>query len=202
MDVGHIVFLVIFGVMLIAGAILAARSIFALGRLTGMQQAIYGMTTGISTHHERAGEPIPEPVATCIDKMKANVAKAPNARKKCDAYSYHFRRLGDVTGEAAWNAGFDAGHRITSPQDGEIRVDLAITDLMQIRRLANVGFEKMVWDKDSPFAFEDQNDAEEATQAIERLEFRIPKEQRDPDYPHAHSFNRQTMIWRRWPSEK
>jgi hypothetical protein len=60
----------------------------------------------------------------------------------------------------------------------------------------------MVWEKDSPFAFKDQKEAETATQAIERLEFYIRKELRNPDDPYAHSFNRQTMIWRRWPSEK
>jgi hypothetical protein len=53
--------------------------------------------------------------------------------------------------------------------------------------------------RDGPLAFRDQKDAEEATHAIERLEFYIPKDPSDSD-PYALSFNRQTMIWNRWPS--
>jgi hypothetical protein len=161
------------------------------------------MTRGVSSHYEREGEPIPEDVATCIDKMKANVARAPNAREKCVAYEVHLWTLGNVTGEAAWQGGFDAGSRFfNTPSEGHIRIELTVGDLMQVLRLADVGFGKLICDKESAIAFKDQKNAEAATQAIERLEFYTPKELRNPGDPYAHSFNRQAMIWRRWPSEK
>jgi hypothetical protein len=71
---------------------------------------------------------------------------------------------------------------------------------MNIHRLAHFGFENMMRDKE--FTFRDKKDAEEATHAIGRLEHRLPKQQHDPNDPRALSFNRQTMIWDRWSSEK
>jgi hypothetical protein len=119
MDAGYIFLVVVYGAMLIAGAVYVAISIFAHGRLMGIEETLYKVTSGIGSHYERAGEPIPEPVATCIDKMKAIVAKARNAREKCAAYNYHVGHVGDVTGEASLQAGFDAGRRFyTTPSEG------------------------------------------------------------------------------------
>jgi hypothetical protein len=202
MDAGHIVFLIILGAMLIVTAVLAMRSIYAQGQLAGTRKAVYEMTRGISTHYEHDDQPLPERVAKCVDEMNASITRAPNAREKCHAYQNHFWGLGNVMGEAAWQDGFEAGHRFIAPKSGEVRVDLAIEDLMEIRRLADFGFENMIWNRDSPFTFKDEKEAEAATHAIERFEFHIPKERRDPSDPYAHSFNRQTMIWRRWPSNK
>jgi hypothetical protein len=82
-------------------------------------------------------------------------------------------------------------------------VDLSLKDLVTLRLLAHDGFEHRVWDKEGTFAFKSKEEAEEATHAIGRLEFRIPKSLRpDPDDPYAWSFNRQTSIWTRWPSDR
>jgi hypothetical protein len=140
--------------------------------------------------------------------MKAQAAKAGSAHAKCEVYMGHSWDLGNVMGEAAWQRGFDAGRRFfTTPSDGEIRVNLSPAELMKVHWLAHVGFEYLVEHTESTFAFKDlafkdQKEAEEATHAIEHLEFYIPKTHRDPTDPYALSFNRQTSIWRRWPSEE
>jgi hypothetical protein len=45
-------------------------------------------------------------------------------------------------------------------------------------------------------------DAEEASSAVETLEFRKPKEWINQSDPYLFSFSRARMIWQRWPSEK
>jgi hypothetical protein len=202
MDLAFSIIGIIAAILLAAAVISAARGIFARGRLQGIEEAIYELARGVSAHYEQEGEPIPERVGKCIDEMKARVAKAGGAQAKCHAFKVHFWDLGNVMGEAAWQNGFEAGQRFTDPRESEIRVDLPLKELMNIRWLAHFGFENMVGNQDGPFTFKDEKDAEEATHAIERLEFYIPKERRDPSDPYALSFNRQTMIWNRWPSEK
>jgi hypothetical protein len=93
-------------VLLAAMMISAVRGIFAFGQLQGFREAIDQLTRGVSLHYERDGEPLPEDVAKCVDKMKAGVAKGRNAQEKCEAYRVHLQGFGDVMGEAAWQAGF------------------------------------------------------------------------------------------------
>jgi hypothetical protein len=52
----------------------------------------------------------------------------------------------------------------------------------------------MVFDRNDTFAFKDEKDADDAQSAIENLEFKMPKEWRDPDDPYAFSFSRQRII--------
>jgi hypothetical protein len=187
-------------IWLAVAALSAAREIFAWGRLRGIEEATYELTGGVSAHYETNGKPIPKRVAKRIGDVKAWVSKASGTREKSRAYRMHLRNLGHAMGVAAWRDGFEAGQRITDPKDGDMRIDLSLKELMNIHRLAHFGFENMMWDKE--FTFRDKKDAEEATHAIERLERRLPKQQRNPNDPRALSFNRQTMIWDRWSSEK
>jgi hypothetical protein len=115
-----------------------ARGFFARGRLQGTREAMSEIVRGVSQHYEHDDKPLPEPVGKCIDKMKAQVAGAPNAEEKCEAYQVHFWKLGNVMGEAAWQEGCEAGQRFDHPRDGEMRVDLSLKELMSIRRLASV----------------------------------------------------------------
>jgi hypothetical protein len=191
-----------FAVVGLVGVVSGAREVFARGRLQGMRGAMYEITRGVSSHYEHEGKDIPERVAKCVDETKNMVGKAKTVQQKCEAYRINFWSLGNVMGEAAWQDGFEEGQRFTDPRDGEIRVDLTSKELVNIHWLAHYGFENMIWNKDGPFTFKDENDAERATHAIERLETNMPKQYRDEDDPYAQSFNRQTMIWDRWPSSK
>lgn len=104
--------------------------------------------------------------------------------------------------EAAWQDGFEAEERSMESQNSKIRVDLSLKELMKIRRLVHFSFENMMPNKGGPFAFKVEKEAQEATNSILQLEFCIPKELHDSSDPYALSFNRQTMIWKRWPSEE
>jgi hypothetical protein len=186
----------------VAAAIVVMRWVYVWGHLIGIRETLFEVTRGVSTHYERKGEEIPETVAKAVDDMKAYVAKAKTAAAKCEAYRAHLWRLGDVMGGAAWGQGFEAGQRWTAPSDGEIRVDLTLKELRNLCWLAHFGFENMMWQTDGSFTFSDQKDANEATRAIEALERCTPDADRDPSDPYALAFNRQTMIWERWPAEK
>jgi hypothetical protein len=192
----------IVGIVAVILLVAALRRIFAWGWLQGAKEATHELTRGVSTHYEHEGEPIPERVGNYIDEMKARLRKATGTPAKCDVHRAYFWGLGNVTGEAAWHSGFEAGRQFARPQKDEVLVDLSPSELMNLRWLAHFGFENMMRRKDGPFIFKNEKEAVAATHAIERLEFHIQKQERDQSDPYALSFNRQTMIWDRWPSEK
>jgi hypothetical protein len=191
---------IIAAIWLAVAALSAGREIFACGRLRGIGEATYELTGGVSAHYEHNGKPIPKRVAKCVHDVKGRVSKASGTKEKCHAYRIGLRDLGHAMGEAAWQDGFEVGQRIMDPNDGDIRIGLSFKELSNIHRLAHFGFVNMMWDKE--FTFRDKKDAEESARAIERLERRLAKQQRDPNRPRALSFNRQIMIWDRWPPEK
>jgi hypothetical protein len=143
------------------------------GKLDGMRSASSELAKGVSSHYEHEGE-------------------------ECHEYEIGLWNLGSAMGEACWQKGFDAGQQWTKPEDGEIRIDLSVEELMNVRLLAHRGFEDCMIDRDG--GFENVQQAEKAPSAIEKVEFHIPRKMRQDDDPHALSFNRATMIWNRWPS--
>ena len=100
-------------------------------------------------------------------------------------------------GQASWNAGFETGMKFTAPKTDEVQIDLPVGCLLNIRFMAHIGFQHMITDEF--IGFKNEQDAQNATRNIEHLEFAIPQKYRDESDPYALSFNRQTMIWSRWP---
>jgi hypothetical protein len=173
------------------------RYLYHRGRLRGIQDTLFEITRGISHHYEVEGQPIPQEVAKAVDDMKARVKKA-EIFEKCKAYTIHMWHMGNAMGAATSQAGFEAGQRSTDPRDGEVRIDLTAKELRNIRFMAHYGFENMMVKGDLLIEFENEQDANAATEAIVKLEHKISRNPDDKE-PYALAFNRQTMIWDRWP---
>ena len=92
------------------------------------------------------------------------------------------RTLGAVLAEACWMRGHAAGVRRKMPAEGRTRIDLSLTEQLQLVRLANVGFQYMMPNVRLIDAqrFSGQDDALNASRAISRIELTIPAEHR-PD---------------------
>jgi hypothetical protein len=197
-----------------AVAFVADRAVFARGRLSGLKEATDEIMRGVAYHyqHNKQGS---EPVLKALNDMKTRLAKRRPARTTRDAASAGLRELGGAISDVVFRKGFEAGQsaeaRFEAPIDGKIRVDLSISELMQIRWLAHFGFEHTMWNtwdpegaKPRPHAdvvFKAKPDAQRATEAIDTLERRIPKERKDSGQPYALAINRQQMIRERWHSE-
>jgi hypothetical protein len=184
-----------------AAAEAIARESYAAGRLKGISEATSGLIRAAGACYEEKGQPFPEGVTKSIESVHAAVTKASGNQEKCYAYSIRLWEIGNAVGRATFDAGYEAGQRITDPRDGEVRVDLALMELLSVRWLAHLGFEHNIRCKNASFPFQDEKDAQEATNAILRLEYHIPRERDDPSDPYALAFNRQTMIRERWPSD-
>jgi hypothetical protein len=51
---------------------------------------------------------------------------------------------------------------------------------------------------DDIYNFKDEKDAEQASEAIRKLERVMPNEYKDESDPYAQAFNRSTMTWQRF----
>jgi hypothetical protein len=80
-------------------------------------------------------------------------------------------------------------------------VDLSEREVLNLAFLAHIGFEKMIGREGPKREFDDEQDAERASEAIRQLERHKPKDAVDESDPYAQAFNRQTMIWDRWPTK-
>jgi hypothetical protein len=194
-------------VMILAGAALVIfiafaryRAGLARGRFLGMQAASAELSRGVSANYEREGEPLPEGVSKILDEIKVALVRAKTWDEKYDAYRVRLWTFGNEMGEASAGRGFDQGQDWMQPRKGELRVDLTVQELLDLNFAAHVGFERRMEPGDY-LAFREKKEAQRVTDAIERFERNVPKEYRDPDEPYALSFNRQTLIWNRWPQK-
>ena len=78
--------------------------------------------------------------------LKAFNAVSGKRWKKGSTDPYHARlwTVGDAIGEACWLKGHAAGIRRKAPAEGKIRVDLSLTELLQLSWLAQLGFQHMM----------------------------------------------------------
>lgn len=102
-------------------------------------------------------------------------------------------------GEAAYGKGFDAGREWTEPSKGEKRVDMTEREIRDVAYLADVGFHHVI-EGGRTSNFQSAADAEHASNAIGLLESQLPPVIEDD--PYAFSWNRQTSIWDKWPTER
>jgi len=203
-------------IVVIAGAVafIADRAVFARGRLFGLREAADEIIRGVAEHYQHDKQ-ASESVLTALNDIKVRLAKKRPAQITGNAVSAGLRELGRAVGDVAFGKGFEAGRdaeaRLEAPVSGKIRIDLSISELMQIRWLAHFGFEHTMWNTSDPegtkprphadIVFKAEPDAQRATEAIDTLERRIPKGERDPNEPYALAINRQQMIRERWRSE-
>jgi hypothetical protein len=206
-------FILIF-VVVAAIAFVADRAVFARGRLSGIKEAVDELMHGAAYHYQNDNQ-TSEPILKALNDVKGQLSKRRSTAMRGDAVSTGLSKLGRAMGDVAFGKGFDAGRgaqaRLEAPIHGKVRVDLSISELMQIRWLAHFGFEHTMWNTWDPggtkprphtdVVFKNKADAQRATETIDLLEHRIPKERRDSGKPYALALNRQQMIRERWHSE-
>lgn len=160
-----------------------SRSFFEKGRTRGIQDCIREMRRGTAIILECDEANLPQDIRNIASALETLLARPPvKAKSAADSINVQLSTLGKMLGEACWLKGHSAGIRRRSPAEGKVRVDLSAIDLLQLGALANLGFKHMM-----PNArlfdlqrFTGSDDADEAAQAVSRLEAAIPKEHR-PD---------------------
>jgi hypothetical protein len=199
MDATNTIFPALIGIGLLIGATSVIRGWLAKARLNGMKKVADAMIRGISHHYEQQDEPLPPEVDKAIDELNALVARQKDDRGRAEQYAIGARILADAMGQACVSRGFQSGQHWSEPTGGDTRVDLSEKELLNLAFLAHMGFEKMIGWGGSELEFDDEQDAERASEAIRQLERHKPKDAIDESDPYALAFDRQTMIWRRWP---
>jgi hypothetical protein len=114
--------------------------------------------------------------------LKAFNAVSGKRWKKGSTDPYHARlwTVGDAIGEACWLKGHAAGIRRKAPAEGKIRVDLSLTELLQLSWLAQLGFQHMMpnYRGFEIHRFSGEEDAWEGAAAVGKIESVIPAKQR------------------------
>jgi hypothetical protein len=175
-----------------------ARSFSHKGRLKGMEEACRELVRGVQSHYELSnGQGAPATVASAINDVTAATRTAGNSVTK--PYP-HLWRLGHAVGEACWLKGHTAGIRRKTPAAGKIRVDLSVIELLQLSRLAHLGFHHMMpnYRGLEIHRFAGEQDAREGSIAIVRIEGAIPAEERPFEELSSQLMRRQNLIRDWW----
>jgi hypothetical protein len=194
-------------VALIVAGWSCAKSYFEKGRWRGVEEATCEISRGISSHYELEGQGIPERVAKAVKGLEAVAAKP---RKKStgstDPYHAQLWILGDAIGEACWLKGHAAGIKRKAPAEGKIRVDLSLTELLQLSWLAHLGFQHMMpnYRGFEIHRFSGEEDARDGAKAVGKIENVIPAKDRPFTDLSAQINSRQKLIcdWWRTPSDR
>ena len=121
-----------------------SRWMYYMGRFNGMREGAQQMVLGMSSHYEREGEEIQEPIAKALDWLKERVGKAQSASAKGNAYYSGLSELGSAIGDAVYGKGFDAGCSFGNGLEGEVRIDFTTKELADLSWMAHYGFENMM----------------------------------------------------------
>ena len=194
-------------VALIVAGWSCAKSYFEKGRLRGFEEATREISRGISSHYELEGQFIPERIAKATKALKEVAAKH---RKKgngsTDPYHAQLWIVGDAIGEACWLKGHAAGIRRKAPAEGKIRVDLSLTELLQLSWLAHLGFQHMMpnYRGFEIHRFSGEEDARDGAKAVGKIESVIPAKHRPFTELSAQINSRQRLICDWWsaPSDR
>jgi hypothetical protein len=169
-------------VALMAAAWSSARSYFESGRRQGMEEAIREMARGVSSHCQLEGGALPPAVDKAMAALRAMPARRRGGSKAKATDPSHAQLwiLGNAIGEACWLRGHGAGVRRKAPVEGRIRVDLSVTELLQLGWLAHLGFQHMMpnYRGFESYRFSGEDDAQDAARAISRIEAAIPAKAR------------------------
>lgn len=182
-----------------------AKSYFDKGRLRGMEETLREISRGISSHCELEGNIVPERAAKAIKALEAISGKRRKTGKgSTDPYHAQLWVVGDAIGEACWLKGHAAGIRRKTPAEGKIRVDLSLTELLQLSWLAHLGFQHMMpnYRGFEIHRFSGEEDAREGANVIGKIESVIPAK----DRPFADLLDqfksRQKLICDWWQADR
>jgi hypothetical protein len=187
-------------VALIVAGWSCAKSYFRKGRLRGLEEAMREISRGINSHYELEGRIIPERVAKAVGALKA-VAANPRKESSGSTDPYHAQLwvVGDAIGEACWLKGHAAGIRRKAPAEGKIRVDLSLTELLQLSWLAQLGFQHMMpnYRGFEIHRFSGEEDARDGAKAVGKIEAAIPAKER-PFSDLSTQINSRQKLIRDW----
>jgi hypothetical protein len=196
--------LLILGGLLVAFVVAgcsSARSYFEKGRLRGLEEATREIARGISSHYEAEGQVVPANVAKALKAVKAVSGKRFKVRAGAtDPYHAQLWILGDAIGEACWLKGHAAGMRRKAPEEGKIRVDFSLNELLQLSWLAHLGFQNMMPNHRGfeIHRFSGREDAQEGALAVGKIESAIPAKERPFTDLSAQLKGRQNLIYDWW----
>jgi len=159
------------------------RSYFKKGRIRGIDEAARELLAGIQTQLKE--QSLPDEVRKALAGLQAWLDAGQSGQQLKTTCEVHLRTLGAALGEACWIKGHAAGVRRKMPAEGKIRLDLSLTEQLQLVRLANAGFQYMMPNVRliDAHRFSGEEDALNAARAIARIELTIPAEHR-PDVIH------------------
>ncbi|QDL97988.1 hypothetical protein FLL57_11990 [Rhodopseudomonas palustris] len=186
----------------------SARSYYQHGRIRGMDEAVRQIVRGIGRHYEIAARASPEGVSKAIAEIKAMFNRRPHLKPK-DVERYHLQLsiLADAIGEACCSKGQAEGVEMMAPAEGHVRVDLSVIELLQLSRLAHLGFLHMMpnYRGLEIQRFSDELDAQEGTRSIYKLESAIPPKERPFVDLATHYRGREQLIsdwWQPVPADR
>jgi hypothetical protein len=159
-----------------------SRSFFAKGRIRGIRECVREMRKGMVVQ-VGYGDEEPDDLKRALLTLETMLNR-PTPKTKPDTDPIHAQlwTLGRTLAEACWLKGHAAGIRRKTPEEGKIRIDLSVIELLQLGGLANLGFQTMMPNTRlvELRRFSGRDDAVEAARALSRLEAVIPREHR-PD---------------------
>jgi hypothetical protein len=156
-----------------------------------------------SYYYQRHDEPLPAAIDKAIEDWKAVVMRQKCYLDRAEMFVAGARMLAYAMGQACVDRGFESGQHRSKLAGGDIRVDLSEREVLTLAFLAHVGFENVIgWNGPKLAKFYNEQDAEHASEAIRVLERYRPNGALDKSDPSEPAFNRQSMIWDRWPRKK
>ena len=186
-------------ILLVFAGLSCSRSYYERGRLRGMEDAAREMIRGISSHYELEGQGVPDSVLKAVAGVKTISAKN-LARATADPYEARFWNFGDAIGDACWRKGHASGFRKREPAKGKFRIDLSLSELLQLSWLAHHGFQHMMpnYRGFEIHRFSGEQDAQEGAIAIGRIESAIPAAERPFDDLSVQLKSRHKLISDWW----
>jgi hypothetical protein len=165
-----------------------SRSFFEKGRIRGIRECVREIRRGAVVQLDCDGQKLPEDFQKAIVSLEALLDRAPlRTRSETDPIHAQLWTFGRTLAEACWVKGHAAGVRRKAPEEGKIRIDVSVVELLQLGGLANLGFQHMMPNTRlfELRRFTGKDDALEAARALSRLEAAIPKEHRPDLLGHA-----------------
>lgn len=172
------------------------RFYYEKGKIKGVQEAVrelqVGMTRQLGTKLAPDVQKASTDLRNCLDRYSGQRVHGTNP------IHAHLWLLGTALGEECWLKGHGAGVRRKAPAEGQIRVDLSASELLQLAGLVNVGFQCMMPNIRiiDIRRFTGRDDALDASRSISKVEAAIPRKYR-PDL-QLQAESRESLIedWR------
>ena len=171
------------------------KTSYARGRQAGIREAAIEIARGAHSNHHSSAVRMSRRVQMCLNGVRAVTFGSHRRSEQRVALIRQLRRLGQEVATA-----FEHELHEERRKTGQVELTLSLRELLTVRWLAHAGFKLMMKNKPGDkFSFSDEKDAQESTFAVDKIEWSIPDEHKDPKAPYALGLCRQKMIWERWP---